>query len=102
MPVDYSRYPPNWKTEIRPRILARANNRCEVCEAVNHEPHPDTGSKVVLTIAHLDRDPENWEVQDDRLQALCQRCHLNYDRSDNNYRRKYGKNAGETQIKLEL
>jgi hypothetical protein len=27
---------------------------------------------------------------------------LNYDRSDNNYRRKYGKNAGETQIKLEL
>jgi hypothetical protein len=29
MPIDYKRYPPNWKKEIRPAILARANNRCE-------------------------------------------------------------------------
>lgn len=35
MPCDYSKYPPNWKTEIRPRILARARNRCEVCGAAN-------------------------------------------------------------------
>ena len=31
MPCDYSKYPSNWKTEIRPAILARANNRCEEC-----------------------------------------------------------------------
>lgn len=36
-----------------------------------------TGSKVVLTVAHLDHTPEN--VTDDNLKALCQRCHLNYD-----------------------
>jgi hypothetical protein len=29
MPIDYKKYPPNWKTEIRPRIMKRANNTCE-------------------------------------------------------------------------
>jgi hypothetical protein len=38
MPCDYSKYPPNWKTEIRPRILARADNKCEQegCGAANN------------------------------------------------------------------
>lgn len=31
MPIDYSKYPPNWLSEIRPRILKRAKNKCEVC-----------------------------------------------------------------------
>lgn len=31
MPIDYSKYPPNWLKEIRPRIMQRANNTCE-CE----------------------------------------------------------------------
>lgn len=35
MPIDYSEYPPNWLTEIRPRILARANNCCETCGVPN-------------------------------------------------------------------
>lgn len=35
MPIDYSKYPPNWKTEIRPRILNRANNKCECCGIPN-------------------------------------------------------------------
>ncbi len=30
MPVDYKNYPAEWKTVIRPDILARANNCCEV------------------------------------------------------------------------
>lgn len=79
MPCDYSKYPPDW-TERRNRILQRAKNRCEFCGAENYQPHPVTGSKVVLTIAHLDHDPENWDVSDDRLKALCQKCHLAYDR----------------------
>jgi hypothetical protein len=29
MPIDYNRYPANWKTEIRPAVLKRAKNRCE-------------------------------------------------------------------------
>lgn len=108
MPCDYSKYPPNWKTEIRPRILKRAGNKCEHCrvenKAIIRRSKQDpmayfywddnrqeliggsfTGLivdnallkqiKIVLTIAHLDHDPENWNVSDDRLAALCQRCH---------------------------
>ena len=37
-------------------------------------------TKVILTIAHLDHDKENFEVSDDRLKALCQRCHLVLDK----------------------
>lgn len=31
MPIDYNKYPPNWKTEIRPAVLKRADNKCECC-----------------------------------------------------------------------
>ena len=31
MPIDYKNYPANWKTEIRPAIMQRAENRCEFC-----------------------------------------------------------------------
>lgn len=34
--------------------------------------------EVVLTIAHLDHNTQNNE--DGNLKALCQRCHLNYDK----------------------
>lgn len=36
--------------------------------------------KIVLTIAHLDHDASNHEVTDDRLKAMCQKCHNNYDK----------------------
>jgi len=35
MPIDYSRYPKNWTSEIVPRILKRANNKCEFCGLEN-------------------------------------------------------------------
>jgi len=82
MPCDYSKYPDNWK-EIRVAILARAKGCCEGtaqypgCQATNHQIHPETGSMVVLTIAHLDHDTTNNEP--DNLRALCQRCHLTWD-----------------------
>ncbi len=37
MPCDYSKYPPNWKSEIRPAALERAGNKCEICGAENGE-----------------------------------------------------------------
>jgi hypothetical protein len=37
MPIDYKKYPANWKSEIRPTILKRANNCCENCGLKNHE-----------------------------------------------------------------
>ena len=34
-PENRGLYPANWKTEIRPRILARAGDKCERCKAPN-------------------------------------------------------------------
>jgi hypothetical protein len=85
-----ARYPKDWKA-ISLRIRnERAGGRCECvgecgddhagdgrCLALNYELHPYTGSKVVLTVAHLDHTPEN--CGDDNLKAMCQRCHNRYD-----------------------
>ncbi len=76
------RYPKNWK-KIADSIRERAGHICEGspafpdCRAENGKPHPVTGSKVVLTVAHLDHTPEN--CNSDNLKAWCQRCHLVYD-----------------------
>lgn len=35
MPIDYSKYPPNWKSEIVPAVLLRAGNCCEECGLKN-------------------------------------------------------------------
>ncbi len=91
MPIDYKRYPPDW-TQISLRIRTeRAQNRCEWCQAVNGQPHPRTGSRVVLTVAHLGTPfadgrsgdkHDKADVREENLAALCQSCHLNYDRAD--------------------
>ena len=76
MPINYKDYPHDWK-EIRIEILLRANNRCELCNAENYRPHWKTGSKVILTIAHIDQNKKNNKRYN--LLALCQRCHLKID-----------------------
>ena len=56
----------------------RAKNKCEWCGAENYQPHPVTGSKVILTVAHVyDHRPEAASLLN--LAALCQRCHNRYD-----------------------
>lgn len=94
MPIDYRRYPKNWAA-LRSEVLKRAQHHCEVCGAHNYQPHPETGSKVILTLAHLDHDETNPDVQIDRLKAMCQRCHFAYDREDNARRRALNKAANE-------
>ena len=104
-PENRNRYPAHWR-ELSERIrFERADGRCECtgqcgvdhlpkhssgdwpfcddlvagrCAARNGEAHPVTGSRVVLTVAHLDHTPENCDP--DNLRAMCQRCHLAYDR----------------------
>jgi 5-methylcytosine-specific restriction endonuclease McrA len=115
MPIDYKKYPFNWKTEIRPAILRRAGYRCEICRVKNHatgyrdkqgkfiescgmQQEADTldGAKIitiVLTVAHLNHDitdnrPEN-------LKALCQKCHLSHDAGHHASTRKYGNNQNQ-------
>lgn len=83
-PENKKRYPSDWAA-ISARVRAEAGQRCEGspdypdCRASNGLPHPDTGSRVVLTVAHLDHMPENCERAN--LRAWCQRCHLNYDKA---------------------
>lgn len=81
-PENKARYPKDWPAISR-RVRERAGQQCEGsplwpdCRAVNGQPHPVTGSLVVLTVAHLDHMPENCE--DANLRAWCQRCHNAYD-----------------------
>ena len=77
-------YPPPkvWRA-LRATVLDLAGNACEgsplypACRARNGEPHPVTGSRVVLTIAHMDHNPSNNDLSN--LKAWCQRCHNAYD-----------------------
>lgn len=94
MPIRQSeraRYPENWP-EISAAIkTGRAGGRCECvgecgtgrhgdsrCEARHGQPSPYTGSKVTLTTAHLDHQPERCDPAN--LKAMCELCHNNYDR----------------------
>jgi len=106
MPWDPSRYPSNWAT-LRTIVLARAGNRCEGspafpdCRAENHQPHPVTGSHVVLTVAHVDHDLDNngW----DNLRAWCQRCHNTHDvpfRAANRRQRKIAAQIAAGQLSM--
>lgn len=47
------------------------------CTAFNGKPHPVTKAKVVLTVAHLNHQPE--DCRDGNLKAWCQGCHNRYD-----------------------
>ena len=97
-PENKDRYPADWK-QIRARILKRAKNHCEECgvengatgyrtpagafvclnssQIVEYERGQDRATTVVLTIGHLDHQPEH--CQPSNLNAWCQRCHLVYD-----------------------
>lgn len=81
-PSERDKYPPDWKA-ISLGVRARAGWCCEgspaypACRARNRQPHPATGSIVVLTVGHLDHDPSNCAPEN--LRAWCQRCHLTYD-----------------------
>lgn len=89
MPVDIKRYPAEWR-EISNRIrFGRAGGVCEWpnCTARHGQPHPETGSKVCLTVAHLPIDAngvacdvhDKMHATDYNLLALCQAHHLRLD-----------------------
>lgn len=89
-PENAARYPEDWEA-ISDRIrFVRAGGRCECegecgrgthngrCPNVHGAEAYGTGSLVVLTTAHLDHAPEHCD--DSNLKAMCQGCHLHYDR----------------------
>lgn len=113
MPINKEEYPDNWP-EISHRIrFERAGGRCECdgrcgrhkgrCGAQHGKPHPQTGSIVWLTTAHLgvpkpDGSPGNkrdkMDCREENLMAMCPACHLSFDvelntklRAENRYAR---------------
>ena len=76
-----ARYPKDWRVRLRLVRNYRSRGRCEWCGAVNGSPHPVTGSRVVLTVAHVyDKRPEAASPLN--LAALCQKCHNRHDAAD--------------------
>lgn len=119
MPCNYSKYPPNWKKEIRPAILKRDENKCKFCgvengavgfriegEFIYSEAYLRSKKngggfyqtskpyfKIVLTIMHLDHDVTNNNYSN--LAAGCQRCHLKHDRQQHKATKKKNKGLQE-------
>ena len=88
-----NRYPRNWPAISRHIRFVRAASQCEcVGECGLHGTNPGprrceerhgTAAKwatgtIVLTVAHLNHQPE--DCREENLKAMCQRCHLRYDR----------------------
>lgn len=89
-PENKARYPADWE-DISKRIrFGRAQSRCECegeCGRGTHQGRCTnrhglkaygTASTVILTVAHLDHTPEHCD--DANLKAMCQGCHLHYDK----------------------
>ncbi len=91
-------YPPNWP-EIRDLVRQRSHGRCEKCGirdgAIGYRDERGDFNeceglavevaivdgykiiKIVLTVAHLDHDPTNNDLNN--LRHWCQQCHNRYD-----------------------
>ena len=100
MPIrkeNLSRYPKDWALRSRFVRHVRAKNRCEWCGAANGHPHPLTGSRVVLTTAHVfDHRPEAASLLN--LAALCQRCHLRHDAKLHAWSARRSREAGQGRL----
>lgn len=109
MPMDRSKYPKDWDQISRRIRFERAGGRCEWCRIRNGWYRSAYGewyapdivddpwfarlnlTKIVLTVAHLGKDKpdgtpgdkhDTMDCREENLAALCQRCHLNFDRAD--------------------
>ncbi len=56
MPINYKKYPSNWKSEIRPTILKRADNCCENCGIRNYSVGYRTNKRFVGTYGNIVHD----------------------------------------------
>ena len=109
-PENRDRYPDDWRAISNRIRFERAGGRCECtgecgrgaahlaedmrCGNRHLMPAFGTGSTVVLTTAHLNHTPE--DCSDDNLRAMCQGCHLHYDRDHHAQTRRRARENGET------
>lgn len=100
MPIDYKKYPSNWKTEIVPKVKARDNNCCAFCGIKNYSVGYRQGSKFIATAGNEMHDKAgNGELSYKEARELVKHCnefcednlivivltvaHLNHDINDN-------------------
>lgn len=77
MPVDWTKYPSNWK-EIAFRIKRAVGWKCEECGKQCRRPEePFDTHKRTLTVSHQNHD--TTDNRRENLKALCAPCHLRYD-----------------------
>lgn len=91
MPIDYRKYPKDWKAISR-SIRDRSHGQCECagecglhrdhpgprrCTEMHNHPAKWAKGKVILTVAHLNHIES--DCRPENLKAMCQRCHLRYD-----------------------
>jgi 5-methylcytosine-specific restriction endonuclease McrA len=96
MPCDYSKYPANWKTEIRPAILERAEHCCEFCGVPNcaiiqrsrgNNAHyrklasSDTANGLKARQASIGHDPK-WQKP---IRVVLTIAHLDHDTTNNDH-----------------
>ena len=94
-PENRHRYGPEWAEISRAIKFDRAGGRCECrgecgrppyhlraddgrCHNIHGQSAYGTGSKVVLTTAHLNHVIE--DMRPENLAGFCQGCHLHYDK----------------------
>jgi 5-methylcytosine-specific restriction endonuclease McrA len=81
-PENKKLYPPNWD-DIAWLIKEKAGWKCELCQSEHGKPQIVTKAIVVLTVHHINGNPE--DMRRVNLLALCQRCH---NKLDQPFRRK--------------
>jgi len=102
MPILYKNYPKNWKTEIRPAVLERANNCCEVCgvqnrdiifrgfynevevfQRANGELFKVDGSFIMNDSEYCCIEPSTGKENQKAIKVVLTIAHLNHDTTDN-------------------
>ena len=77
MPVDWSKYPDDWKA-IATAVKEAAGWKCEPCGKQCYFPNESvTDTRRVLTVAHINHVES--DCRPENLVAACSVCHLRYD-----------------------
>jgi len=77
MPVDWAKYPENWK-DIAGSIKESTGWKCQVCGKQCYTPGESCkDTRMVLTVAHINHVESDCRLEN--LVAACSVCHLKYD-----------------------
>lgn len=77
MPVDWSKYPDDWK-QIATAIKEACGWKCQVCDKQCYRPGDRVeDTRYVLTVAHVNHVES--DCRPENLVGACSVCHLKYD-----------------------